>query len=128
MWREPSAVRDDQMRRRERRPLRKGDWKAVADAAIGQPQERTVATLHTECRNQVWNRRARAHDVAEANAAVGTGGEIARTAARQIGAHDADRVHAVMKMIERCALELLEPRRNGTAARRERRGRPPPQS
>jgi hypothetical protein len=124
----PSAVRNNQMCRRERWPPRERHRQAIADATIGQQQRRPVArTFHLNRRQQERNRCARTNRVTQSNTTIRTCCEIARTTADHVVTYDTDAANAVMQPIERGTVQLRQTVRNQAAQFRERSDHPSPQ-
>jgi hypothetical protein len=95
------------MSRGKGRPHGERNRQAIAGAAIR--QEKILArTPHRRRRKQIWDRRTRAHDVAESNTTIAPCREVARPIALHVVTGDADGPNPMMQPIECRALELLQ--------------------
>ena len=104
------------MRGTEGRPSSKGDRQAVAHASVGQAQRRAVNfRFDSDRRKQTRDRCARPHHIAQANAAILAGREVAGSSARDVVARDSDPAHPMVEPLERRMFQLRQPLWNDAA-------------
>jgi hypothetical protein len=89
--------------------LSKSDRQTVAHAPVGQAQRRAVnCGFDSDRRKQTWDRCARPHRIAQANAAILASREIAGSAAPDVVARDSNPAHAMVEPLERRIFKLCQ--------------------
>jgi enhancing lycopene biosynthesis protein 2 len=89
--------------------LSKGERQAVANASVGQAKRRAVnRRFDSDRREQTWDRCARTHHVAQANAVILASREITGSVARDVVTRDSNPAHAVVEPVECRGFQLCQ--------------------